>query len=559
MFTHHRYFSIQAVAVLLATFIAAAGVFAQERDYSYATSIRTPAAPAVPTTTTQNDRKYADDHFVRGSALQMQGKLPQAIAEFRRALRLDTTSAAYFAIARCYRLMNRLDSAVLYSARSVQLNGKNIDARNEYAELLAASGEWDSASVQYRAIVERDPDNAQARFMIARIWQRRNPALAIEHYEYIRKNLDENYEVLLSLAELYLRNDDYDNAADVIRHAIAIEPDEGDLYRILAGIYMTVGKTAEAQALVQQVEIHSTDSTRNEEYYVEQLARVIERLKGEKEVSDEVMEYGRTLATSAMTHMPESWRPRLYGGMVYYYDVDSTLYADSLIASALADSSAMAADWLTAAELFVKDRQYARAVTILSPSAERFMNVYQVPLLLSQSHFALGALDSAEKYTQLSLDARQENAKAWSQLARIYDLQGRIGPCDMANERALFYAPEDPEIMNQYAYSLARRGARLELARDLAAHALKSDTTNPEYLMTVGWVYFKMQNYPLALDYLTRASTVAADPRVFEHLGDLHQALGNAEAAEAAYARALQGKPADPFLQQKLDLISQAD
>jgi len=507
----------------------------------------------------REDLEYARDYFLRGTVHQMQQKYATAIEDYNRTLQYDTTSATYYAIARCFRAMNKLDSAVFYARRAVRLDTSRVDARSEFAELLAATGAWDAAAAQYEKVTSLNPDDIQAHFMIARIWQRRDPQQAIEHYEYIRNYLDDgNYEVLLSLAELYMNNRNYDRAAEVLRQALALLPGDTDLYRLLANVYMESGRHDDARGLVAEVEVHSADSVPTEEYYVDQLTAVISRLTEHREIPESLVEYGRTLAASALTVLPNAWRPRLYSGLVFYHLQDTLAYADSLIASALADSASTPGEWTEVAETYLHDQQFARAVEVLATTTGRFARNPKVPLLMGRACFMMGELDSAERYTRLSLDAREENGEAWEQMARIYEAQKKIGPSDMAYERALFYDPSNPRYMSEYAHALAARDARLEWALELARQALQQDSSNEEYIETVGFVYFHTKDYRTALGYFKRAVAAGGASSAWELLGDTHHELGNVAEAQDAYSKALESNPANPYLQQKLQMISQA-
>ena len=59
--------------------------------------------------------------------------------------------------------------------------------------------------------------------------------------------------------------------------------------------------------------------------------------------------------------------------------------------------------------------------------------------------------------------------------------------------------------MNNYSYTLAERGERLELALEMAKKAIEQEPDNPSYLDTIGRVYFKLGNYEKAREYISKA------------------------------------------------------
>jgi predicted Zn-dependent protease len=69
--------------------------------------------------------------------------------------------------------------------------------------------------------------------------------------------------------------------------------------------------------------------------------------------------------------------------------------------------------------------------------------------------------------------------------------------------------------------------ASMQRARELAAKLTQS--TNPAYLDTVGWVEYKFKDYAKAVDYLKRAVDAAPNSAIMRyHLGMAHLAQGNA-------------------------------
>ena len=80
----------------------------------------------------------ADVHNILGIALAGRGRIDDAIAEFREALRLDPDSAQthwHLGAALAYR--GARDEAIAHLRRSVQLDPNNADARHDLEAVLA--------------------------------------------------------------------------------------------------------------------------------------------------------------------------------------------------------------------------------------------------------------------------------------------------------------------------------------------------------------------------------------------------------------------------------------
>ncbi|MCA1555592.1 MAG: tetratricopeptide repeat protein, partial [Acidobacteria bacterium] len=128
-------------------------------------------------------------------------------------------------------------------------------------------------------------------------------------------------------------------------------------------------------------------------------------------------------------------------------------------------------------------------------------------------------------------------------LIMLSSAQERAGDTKGAEEslrRILSRTPNDATALNNLGYFLTERGERLPEALDMIKRAVKSEPTNPNYLDSLGWVYFKLGQLDEAERYLndaarhnTRSSTIQ------EHLGDLYQKRGQLEPARAAWRRAV--------------------
>lgn len=501
------------------------------------------------------ERKLMDQHFLQGSILQMQERYADAIAQYNAALRIAPRHpAAHYAMARCYNALGRPDTALTHAEQALALTPDNLDARMQLAELLLANGRLTRAVEQYEEVVRREPTNAQARYNAARLLQRIDPTRAIQHYEYIRKYLAEDYSALLNLAELYMNQRNYDGVIDVLRELLAIDTDDSDLYRLLSDAYQLAGRYDEAIKLLAEVEEHVVPDSAVEEFMVEEVSRTARGL-GIVEVDSRYGEYARTLAVIVTERVPKRWETAFYSGMIFYH-LDDRPHADSLFHRALEHREAPARAWTDAASIYIEDGLGEHALRFLAPTAHRYRDDYRVLHLLGYAYLTANMNDSAERYLKRSLAIEEQNGAAWGQLAELYGAQGKTAASENAYERAVEYDPEDPTILNNFAYFLAGRGRRLDYALTLIDRALQRESENEAFLDTKGWIYYKLADYKRALQYIQRSVDIGgASVEVLEHLGDTQSALGNLPAAREAYKRALKLDPENEGIRKKLGEI----
>jgi tetratricopeptide (TPR) repeat protein len=113
--------------------------------------------------------------------------------------------------------------------------------------------------------------------------------------------------------------------------------------------------------------------------------------------------------------------------------------------------------------------------------------------------------------------------------------------------------PNNGPALNYLGYMLADRGVELDYARVLVEKAVALSPDNGAYLDSYAWVFYKMGDYAQALVELKKALAVLDnDATVYEHLGDIHRALGNTDEAQNSYRKALEINPDNPVIEEKL-------
>jgi tetratricopeptide (TPR) repeat protein len=95
-------------------------------------------------------------------------------------------------------------------------------------------------------------------------------------------------------------------------------------------------------------------------------------------------------------------------------------------------------------------------------------------------------------------------------------------------------------VLNYLGYMLADQGQKLPEALKLIREAVEQDPQNGAYLDSLGWVYFKLGQYPEAEENLRKANErINTDPTIHDHLGEVYEKTGNLKMAVAQWERSL--------------------
>ncbi|OGU55802.1 MAG: hypothetical protein A2V66_01300 [Ignavibacteria bacterium RBG_13_36_8] len=139
-------------------------------------------------------------------------------------------------------------------------------------------------------------------------------------------------------------------------------------------------------------------------------------------------------------------------------------------------------------------------------------------------------------------------------LGLIYDNKAMFEECDDAYEKAIQIDPNNATVLNNYAYSLAERGIELERALEMSKNAVEQEPENPSFLDTIGWIYFKLEDFVKAKKYIEDAiDHDKNDDALLNHLGDVYLKMGNKEKALEFWKKSLELNKSNEDLKQKIE------
>lgn len=128
-------------------------------------------------------------------------------------------------------------------------------------------------------------------------------------------------------------------------------------------------------------------------------------------------------------------------------------------------------------------------------------------------------------------------------LITLSSAQDRAGDAKGSEEslrRLLDKDPENATALNNLGYFLVERNERLPEALQMIQRAVKAEPTNPSFLDSLGWAYFKLGQLAEAERHLTEAARRnSGSATIHEHLGDVYQKQGKTGEARLSWQKAL--------------------
>ena len=245
---------------------------------------------------------------------------------------------------------------------------------------------------------------------------------------------------------------------------------------------------------------------------------------------------------------------------------------------------------LIAADLFMQQGEPEKALTKLERATEILPNDAEAWSQRMQVLFTLGRYAEVIELSETANEAAPDNAfiqfftgtaymftnqnelaEEWLEQATMAPsrrnfrsvIYGTLGDVryDLDNwedavqayEMALSLDSNNHNALNNYAYFLSVREEELDYALEMSERAVEMQPNNAAYLDTIGWIHFKKGNYEKAREYIQQSvDTGAASAEVFEHLGDVYEALGDMENARKWWEKTLEQDSDRTYLKDRL-------
>jgi len=177
------------------------------------------------------------------------------------------------------------------------------------------------------------------------------------------------------------------------------------------------------------------------------------------------------------------------------------------------------------------------------PKQDEFSNALFISQLYSQANRSKEAIEAGNQaYAIAHTEERRQIAKLT--IATAQQMSGDHAAAEVTLREILKSSPGNPIALNNLGYFLLERNERYEEARKLIQQALDVDPTNPSYLDSLGWAYFKLGKFADAEKYLKDAVRFdSMSSTIHEHLGDVYHKQGKAEMARSHWQKALDLTP----------------
>jgi len=553
-----------------------------------------PAATAqgAPSASETNKETHARKLFVRGMTRAFLEDYDAAIAYYEQALGLSPSEAPILsALADAKSEIDEISTAIYYAEKARDASPQNISYHRQLAHLHREAGQYDEAIESYKRLLDRFPSRVDARIQLAQVQvEAQQPDAAIQTYESVLATGRDSPRLHVALLRLYRQTGDPGGVESSLEALMRHRPDDQLYPHLLGRFYVENGRTSDAIALYEKLlterpgsvniimrltSLYRSEGRRAEanellEQFVNDTGatpdQLVTRARSLLESSDPTGASGdpeRASTAEQLLHRALEKEPTHMEALALLGDLkyDSGEYTEAaeLLERALQQNPRSPSRWTRASAAHLRAGQTNRALNLADEGLLLFPG--QAPLIRvsAYAHMQAGRNATAIARFEEALEQAEDNERR-SQLngalGLLHARLQRFSTSDAAYARALDADPENAAAANNYAFSLADRDVHLDRALSLAKRAVRIDSTNAAYLDTLGWIYFKRGNLSQAESTLKQAlDTGKASATVYEHYGDVSEALGRTDTARQYWEQALKRAPERDRVQEKLNAL----
>ncbi len=456
-------------------------------------------------------------HFSRAKLLQFRDELPEAVAEYRRALELNPSSVDLrLELADTLLQAGESSRAVEECEAALKLRPQDAALRARVAELMLQAGEIARAVEVCREAIAMNAGDTGARLLLGRIFysSREQPNMrdkALAEFEAVLEAEPSNQEALQYAADLHFQSGRYARAAELFRRLREASPGSIRGYYFEAQALVELNRIDEAIAILRQgLEVRDDIPE-----YILMLAGLY-RSRGDLEAAEEIFRRG-------LAHGPD---PRLNEGLARTLVAlgkgeESIEFLERLVQIHPAQPDLK----LDLARAYRQGRRLPEAAELLETMLAADPDSVQVNYEYTSVLLIMGEREKAARRIEEMLRSSRPTAKPYrgiflTNLALIREEEGRFDEAIALLKEAREAGGDDLEGRLRLFYTLQRAG-RVEELTQLSEELLREAPDNTYVL-------------------IARAQAIAAAGKVDEGVRFLREAAAGAEEPEALLLAASQ-------------------
>lgn len=534
------------------------------------------------------------DELTNARSAYIEGLAAFENEEYERALDLLTTSyvklpdhaGVNFALADAYLQVDDLTNAAYYGKQAAKLEPENKWYHLKLAEIYRKAGKNQSTIDELRLALEYHPNDTDILYELARTFTSQGELLkSNELYNRLIKiqgsSINLHLQKLKNFRDLGMR----DSSVAQLQKIRDLDPDNLSTLQLLSDYYQQMNRMEEAKEVLKsalkknrrnpKTLIMLSDIYRSESQW-DSMAVMLKDIMSDTLVSADskltVARYmyshfkqnsGNPDVRDATGTVLEQFRQTEHdfgqahemSAEFYVQTKQNELALDALEKTTELMPSSDSA-WRQRLQLLLSAGKTKEAIAAGEKAAEEIPQDAIILYFLGNAYLTNG--DNAKAVERLveaaDLPARKQlKSSILGSLGDAYAGLERWDEVFESYEKSLEMDSGNPVVLNNYAYFLSLREKELKKAQQMAQKALELDPENPSYLDTMGWIYFKQEDFEKARKYIKASLDSGRESaEVMEHMGDVMDKLNKPDEAKLWWEKALETDSTRTYLKDKI-------
>ena len=481
--------------------------------------------------TSQNDEQDLSgvQFFMDGMMFMEQGEYSRAIIEFQEAIENGSNSAeVYHSISEGYWMIQKYDKSIYYALKAIEKDPIVADYKISLGKKYIALNDLNSSLEIFEVLAQNQTNNAEILFIIGDLKSKLKDIDGALVYYQEAYDKDNSLTLALEVASQLAIEFNHRDAALVTKKLLLSNPSNPEYLKLYIESISQKNNLDEIESLLDNDELKSNPFINN---LYNQLAYEYLR-NGYYDKSEEFFE--KSLEINDKDRFA-----------LYYL---STLYRESgKFDQSIALSEQHISSYPNEQEGYINKsisllslQRFDTVIEELSDALKIFPEDFEVNYFLGLAHYSLKEFENAEVFYTKALSLDTSSIPAMHALAMVYDQNKKWDKSDKLYTDLITINTKDAQAYNNYAYSLIERNEETDYALTLAKKAIELSPKTSSYLDTIGWIYFKLNDFEQAKEFIGQAIVYdESSSVVLEHYGDILIELNELDEALIFYNKAL--------------------
>ncbi len=519
--------------------------------------------------------------FLEGLQARLLGNDLDAIDKMKQVLKIDAkNAAACYELTRIYFEMGDMDNAEKYGTTSIKLDPNNEWYYIYLAETKAQKGDFQGASKVYENLTKAKPKDFEYYNDWAFMLSKQNKFKeAIAVYDLLEKKMGgSDEELIFEKVNLLLNIGDFDRSIGEMQKLIKLDPREYSYYGMLAEIFEAKKDFPNAISAYEdllKIDPENTDATvalakiyqekgdqvkyneiisrlfRNKTLDID--SKILAFIPFIEEMIDDTTKGKETLRLADIILEAHPDDPKAITAKAdVLLNLNQKEAAKAAYISATEKGDCPLTIWTQLLTVLSEMNDNAGIMVYGEKAMEKFP---QEPIL--NFYYSIGAIQlketkaaisSLEKGVALQNRNPQLLVQMYTTLGDLYSGIKEYEKADTIYEKALTIDPNNPTVLNNYAYFLSVRNIKIEKAERMSRKSNLLEDKNSAFQDTYAWILYQKGNYKEAKIWMEKAmgkNETLANGVLWEHYGDILFKLGDVDKAMIYWKKALEANPED--------------